>query len=67
MKQFLGIFLMLSLMVTTNCLYPVLLYPTKRSESTETSSTKFSSLPSTPFTDLSFCFWVNFADWTKLC
>ena len=50
---------MLSSIVTTNCLFSVLIYPNKRSESTETSSTKFSSLPSTPFTDLSFCFWVK--------
>ena len=48
-----------SLVESTISLLPVLIYPSKRTDSTETSTTKFKSVPSTKFVDLSFCFWVK--------
>ena len=59
MKQILLSTLMLSMFVYTSCMIPVLIYPSKKTESTETSSTKFKSVSSTKILDLSFCFWVK--------
>jgi hypothetical protein len=59
MKQFIFSSVMLSLLVSTSSLFPVLIYPSKRTDSTETSSTKFKSMSSTRVVDLSFCFWVK--------
>ena len=59
MKQSLLTAVMLSLLVTTSSLFPVLVYPSKRTESTETSSTKFASVSSAGIVDLSLCLWVK--------
>ena len=59
MKHHLLSILLVSLVGSTISLLPVLIYPSKRTDSTETSATKFKSLPSTTFVDLSFCFWVK--------
>ena len=49
----------MSMVMPTISLLPVLIYPSKRTESTETSITKFRSIPSTSFQDLSYCLWVK--------
>ena len=59
MKQLQLPTLMLPMLVTTSFLLPVLIYPTKRTDSTETSFTKFKPLSSTRIVDLSFCLWLK--------
>ena len=59
MKYFFLILMVESMMLSTMSLLPVLIYPGKRTDSTKTSVTKFISIPSTKFVDLSFCFWVK--------
>ena len=43
----------------TISLLPVLIYPSKRNGNTETSITKFRSLPPTTLHSLSYCVWVK--------
>ena len=50
---------LLTMLVSTNSLFPVLIYPNKRTDSTETSITKFKAPSSSTLLDLSFCFWVK--------
>ena len=59
MRHCLLFLVLVSLVQSTITLLPVLIYPSKRTDSTETSITKFKSPPSTIFHDLSFCFWVK--------
>ena len=59
MRHILKYIFFASLTGSTISLLPVLIYPTKRTESTETSFTKFKSLPTFKMQDLSFCFWVK--------
>jgi hypothetical protein len=59
MRHSLLFLLLVSLVQSTIALLPLLIYPSKRTDSTETSFTKFKSPPSTIFHDLSFCFWVK--------
>ena len=51
--------LMVTMVDPTTSILPVLIYPSKRSESTETSITKFRSIPSSSFQDVSYCLWVS--------